>query len=128
LQNEIKSKERDHMAEDCTAQDSISQLRLDISIPHSPVKKLDPEVKGREVTLFRRQLNAQLVLLLPDVKSLLPHDHLVFFLVNTIKEPDLSGMGPRGSHDIRRIVVELQPRPTSIPFNWWMTNTTADVK
>ena len=80
------------MAKKFTAQDSISQLKLDISIQHRSVKKLDPEAKGRELTLFRSQLSAQLVLLPPDLKSLLPSGHLVFFLINTINELDLSGI------------------------------------
>lgn len=80
------------MTKDSIAQGSVSQLKLDISVPHSPVRRLDPAAQGLRHCRFKPQLNAQLVLLPPNLKPLLPDNHFVFFLINTVKQLDLSGI------------------------------------
>ena len=77
------------MAKDSIVQHSNLQLKLDISVPVFVEAKNNG--KGLKRTLWRPQLNRQLVLLPPDLKPLLPDDHFVFFLMSTIRHFELSG-------------------------------------
>lgn len=75
-----------------TAQRSVSQLRLGISVLQVPSKSMDPSAQGLRHCRFKPQLNAQLVLLPPNLKPLLPDNHFVFFLIKAISQLDLSGI------------------------------------
>ena len=78
------------MAKDSIVQHSNLQLKLDISVPVFVEAKNNG--KGLKRTLWRPQLNRQLVLLPPNLKPLLPDDHFVFFLMSTIRHFELSGI------------------------------------
>jgi transposase len=88
----IEKTKKDPMAENSTARSSVSQLRLGIPVLQVQTKNSPPKAQGLRHCRFKQQLDAQLVLLPPNLKPLLPNNHLVFFLIETIKHLDLSGI------------------------------------
>jgi transposase/regulator of replication initiation timing len=80
------------MAEDSIAVQGKSQLKLEIAVPASIRTVPAANAKGIRSTLFRQQLDRQLVLLPTDFKSRLPEDHLVFFILEMVSRLDLSGI------------------------------------
>src|ERR1700679_1201229 len=80
------------MAENSSAPAPSSQLKLEIALPAAFKTAVTVGATGTRSTLFRRQLDKQLVLLPMDFKSRLPGDHLVFFIIDMVSRLDLSGI------------------------------------